>query len=94
MIQTFGQPIFKSQFAIWKNRFSYTKKFFGMKELFSVGANCVMLKLPDTRKHLHSMVGQICRKKQGELAAVQPFGFRQQRPRNPQPQPTGSGNDK
>ena len=30
----------------------------------------------------------------GELAGVQHFGFRQQRPREHQPQLTGSGNDK
>ena len=33
-------------------------------------------------------------KEAGELAGVQHFGFRQQRPREQQPQLTGSGNDK
>ena len=44
------KPYSNHRFAIWKNRFGFTKTFFGMKELFSVGANCVKLQTPGSQE--------------------------------------------
>ena len=64
-----------------------------MKELFSFGANCVMLQIP--AQEAFTLNGRPdLQKEAGELAGVQHFGFHQQRHREQQPQQTGSGNDK
>ena len=65
-----------------------------MKELFRVGANCVMLQTPGSQEAFTLSGRSDLHKEAGELAGVQHFGFRQQRHREQQPQLTGSGNDK
>ena len=65
-----------------------------MKELFRVGANCMMLQTPGSQEAFTLNGRPDLHEEAGELAGVQHFGFRQQRPREHQPQLTGSGNDK
>ena len=65
-----------------------------MKELFRVSANCMMLQTPGSQEAFTLNGRPDLQKEAGELAGVQHFGFRQQRHREQQPQPTGSGNDK
>ena len=65
-----------------------------MKELFRVGANCMMLQTPGSQEAFTLNVRSDLQKEAGELAGVQHFGIRQQRPREQQPQLTGSENDK
>ena len=65
-----------------------------MKELFRVGANFLMLQTPGSQETFTLNVRSDLQKEAGVLAGVQHFGFRQQRHRDQQPHPTGSGNDK
>ena len=65
-----------------------------MKELFSVGANCVMLQNPGSQEAFTLNGMPDLQKEAGELVDVQHFGFRKQRHREQQPQLTGIGNDK
>ena len=65
-----------------------------MKELFRVGANCVMLQTPGSQEAFTLNGRPDLQKEAGELAGVQHFGFRQQQHREQQPQLTGNGNDK
>ena len=64
-----------------------------MKELFRVGANCVMLQTPESQEAFTLNGRRDLQKEAGELSSVQHFGFRQQRHREQQSQPTGSGNE-
>ena len=52
-----------------------------MKELFRVGANCVMLQTPGSQEAFTLNGRPDLQKEAGELAGVQHFGFRQQRHR-------------
>ena len=65
-----------------------------MRELFRVGANCVMLQTPGSQEAFTLNDRSDLQKEAVELASVQHFGFRQQRHQEQQPQLTGSGNDK
>ena len=65
-----------------------------MKELFSVGANYVMLQTSGSKEAFTLNGRPDLQKEEGELAGIQHFGFSQQRPQEQQPQLTGSGNDK
>ena len=65
-----------------------------MKELFRVGANCVMLQTPVSQEAFTLNGRPDLQKAAGELAGVQHFSIRQKRHREQQPQLTGSGNDK
>ena len=65
-----------------------------MKELFRVGANCVMLQNPGSQEAFILNDRPNLQKEAVELAGVQHFDFRQQQLRERQPQLTGSGNDK
>ena len=48
-----------------------------MKELFRVGANCVMLQTPGSQEAFTLNGGPDLHKEAVELAGVQHFGFRQ-----------------
>ena len=65
-----------------------------MKELFRIGANCVIHRTPGSQEAFTLNGRPDLQKEAGELAGVKHFGFHQQRYREQQPQQTGSGNDK
>ena len=52
-----------------------------MKELFRVGANCMMLQTPGSQEAFTLNGGPDLQKEAGELSGVQHFGFRQLRHR-------------
>ena len=94
MIQTFGLSHIQIAVRDLEKSVRFYQEIFGMKELFRVGANCVMLQTPGSQEAFTLNGRPDLQKEAGELAGVQHFGFRQQQHREQQPQLTGSGNEK
>ena len=94
MIQTFGLSHIQIVVRDLEKSVQIYQENFGMNELFMVGVNCMMLQTLGSQEAFTLNGRPDLQKEAVELASVQHFGFRQQRHREQQPQPTGSGNEK
>ena len=79
MIQTYGLSHIQVAVPDLEKSVRFYQEIFCMKELFRVGARCVMLQTPGSHEVFTLNGRPDSRKEAGELPSVQHFGFRQQR---------------
>ncbi len=77
MIQTFGLNHIQIPVCNLEKSVRFYQEIFGMKELFRVGANCVILQTPGSQEAFTLNVRPDSQKQTEILAGVQHFGFRQ-----------------
>ena len=77
MIQTFGLSHIQIAVRDLEKSVRFYQEIFGMKELFMIGTNCMMLQTPGSQEAFTLNGGPDLQKEAGELSGVQHFGFRQ-----------------